>query len=532
MAVGDKIGTYGIWKGEKRGKYDIRNRLNNLTGREWIRLTASVWEFEENHIAGVCANIVKMFTSKLNNHDVLVWGDRFDFFNDQTVKKAYAEIEESAPTFKVQKTLDMPSNFNKKYQLTVAFLNQSILQEAANLTYAEQLAAYKKWLKNDAQQLANCMYQLTESGRYSIVILNEFSIQGRKLNLANNIIHYYLKAGFEYKGKITGFDRKTLAKLPETVIYECEQIIDIHTYILVFYRGAAKAPKLYHQIHLPDRQICNQVNKSTPLKSVLYSKTKLDDIGKKHPATYSYIDIQYLIKKFVGENKKAVIFDPFLGVASTIIAAELTGNIAIGCDLNKEYIELSQIRLQNFNILNFRTVYANGVIENYSKNNHYIIQGDSTVRIQRDDLPNFDYCVTSPPYHNILRNDGKGVRNDNSQFRQGIQYYSEQANDLGNQPSFEQFIALFSQVMTNVYQKLNNHRYCSIVISDFTVDKKEMDVTGETIRMMENIGYIYIGTIILNQSQKVLYPFGYPYKFILNHVNQYILNFKKEEVGT
>ncbi len=525
MNVGDKIGTYGIWKGEKRGKYDTRNRLNNLTGKEWIKLTASVWEFEKDHHAGLCVNIIKMFTNNENQHDVLVYGDSANRLTNETIKKAYAEIEEPPPTISVQKTA-RPVSGSGIYQLTAAFINQDLLGDAVNAAYAEQLRRYKKWLADEARALACGMYAATEINRYSVVILNEFAIRGRKLNISNNIIHYYLEAGFEYKGKIISFDRTQAAaqETPKTG----EQIADIHTYILIFYRGAKKASEPHHQIYIPDRLINNQ-NSASVMKSVLYSKTKLDDIGKKHPATYSYIDIQYLIEKFVGLNRRAVIFDPFLGVASTIIAAELTGNTGIGCDLNEEYIQLSQQRLKNFNIFNFRTVNAGARIRNFSNDTHYIIHGDSSVRVTKTDLPKFDYCVTSPPYHNILRNDGKGVRSDDSQFRQGVQYYSESENDLGNQPTFEGFVALFSEVMAGVYQKLNNHCCCSIVISDFTVDKKETDVTGEIVRMMENIGYVYIGTIILNQPQKVLYPFGYPYKFVLNHVHQYVLNFKKEE---
>ena len=39
---GDQIGKYGIYMGE-RGIYDTRNKLNNLTGKEWIYFTNSVW---------------------------------------------------------------------------------------------------------------------------------------------------------------------------------------------------------------------------------------------------------------------------------------------------------------------------------------------------------------------------------------------------------------------------------------------------------------------------------------------------------
>ena len=52
---------------------------------------------------------------------------------------------------------------------------------------------------------------------------------------------------------------------------------------------------------------------------------------------------------------------------------------------------------------------------------------------------------------------------------------------------------------------------------------------GDVINIIRDIGFIFMGTIILVQDSKVLYPFGYPYQFRINHVHQYILNFLKSE---
>lgn len=40
LKIGDKVGSYGIFKGE-RGIYDVRNQLNELTGKEWVLFTRS-----------------------------------------------------------------------------------------------------------------------------------------------------------------------------------------------------------------------------------------------------------------------------------------------------------------------------------------------------------------------------------------------------------------------------------------------------------------------------------------------------------
>ena len=66
-----------------------------------------------------------------------------------------------------------------------------------------------------------------------------------------------------------------------------------------------------------------------------------------------------------------------------------------------------------------------------------------------------------------------------------------------------------------------------MVVSDFTVNKKETDASGDVIKLMQENGYIFKGKIILIQDQKSIYPFGYPYDYVINHTNQFILNFKK-----
>ena len=83
--------------------------------------------------------------------------------------------------------------------------------------------------------------------------------------------------------------------------------------------------------------------------------------------------------------------------------------------------------------------------------------------------------------------------------------------------------------MFNAYNKLNNKKYCSIVISDFTVDKKEVCVQSDIVNLMTKIGFEFVGTMVLLQDNKPLYPFGYPYAFKINHMHQNIINFRKVE---
>jgi DNA modification methylase len=236
-----------------------------------------------------------------------------------------------------------------------------------------------------------------------------------------------------------------------------------------------------------------------------------------HPAPFLIKDIERMISMFT--KKEMYVLDPFMGSGTTAIASFNLKRKSIGIDLSHEYHDLAVTR---FN--------TKKMVEDIDYS--YIV-GDSLIQI--DNIPMVDYIVTSPPYFNILRNKSQGLRADKSKkgyrngSRQGVEYYSNNSNDLGNLETYGEFLKIFQKIMIKSYNKLKNGKYCSIIISDFTVDKKEISVQSDIVNIMEQIGFIFVGTIALLQDNKPLYPFGYPFKFKINHMHQNIINFLKEE---
>lgn len=254
-------------------------------------------------------------------------------------------------------------------------------------------------------------------------------------------------------------------------------------------------------------------------KSYWFSeKCKDDKIAFGHPAPFLIKDIEKLISFFTKKGMK--VLDPFNGSGTTIVAGSNLKRIVYGIDLNQEYVTLSEERLKEKN--------------RFNQKDYFLYNADSIKKISDFENEFFDYVVTSPPYHNILKNKASGLRSDNSKkgyrngSRQGVDYYSENENDLGNQKTFDDFLNLLSVVMQNIYLKLKEGKYCSIIISDFTVDKKEVCVQACVVKMMQEIGYEFVGTITLLQDNKPLYPFGYPFAYKINHHNQNIINFRKK----
>lgn len=64
-----------------------------------------------------------------------------------------------------------------------------------------------------------------------------------------------------------------------------------------------------------------------------------------HPTEKPVDLMKYLVEKSSGEGD--VIFDPFSGAGSTLIASKSINRNYIGCEINKEYFEIAQKRLDN-----------------------------------------------------------------------------------------------------------------------------------------------------------------------------------------
>ena len=132
--------------------------------------------------------------------------------------------------------------------------------------------------------------------------------------------------------------------------------------------------------------------------------------------TFLIRDVQKLIGMFT--KKGMTVLDPFVGSGTSIIAANQIERFCIGIDLNSDYEILARKRLDELNLSNY----------------NYIV-GDSRDVI--NDIEEVDYIITSPPYHNILKNKSNGIRKNNGKnyrigARDGVEYYSDYENDLGN----------------------------------------------------------------------------------------------------
>lgn len=248
-----------------------------------------------------------------------------------------------------------------------------------------------------------------------------------------------------------------------------------------------------------------------------YSPTAKENIGLKyrkiHPSPKPPALMAEIIEFFTKSDGK--ILDPFCGVGGTLLGAALAGGTrqAVGIELEEKYIEAYQ------KVCNTEAIQMMTMIHDDAQNMlHYPAIADTT----------FDLIIADPPYSDMMNKERTGQRkklyNDSSPMP-----YSSQTADLGNMPLEEFYIAL-RKIMSLCFSRLKNKGYMVVFCKDFQPlpgqpNMLHADVVNELCKIN---GLVYRGMRIWHDQAMSLFPFGYPYSFVMNQIHQYILIFRKE----
>jgi len=227
-------------------------------------------------------------------------------------------------------------------------------------------------------------------------------------------------------------------------------------------------------------------------------KTK-EEKDMKHPASYPVCLCEKLIKTFskTGGN----VLDPFNGTGSSMVATHNLGYSGVGIDLSEEFCKTAKKRIN-------------------SCDNIQIINGDSFKEIEKLPENHFDICITSPPYWDILNM-------KRSADKKEAVNYSSKSNDLGNIPGYTDFISSLGELFMKIRRTLKPNGYCIINIMDLRKKNIFYPLHSDLANEMKRVGYIYDDLIIWDRQQDYnnMRPLGYPYKYRINKVHEYLLIF-------
>ena len=248
-----------------------------------------------------------------------------------------------------------------------------------------------------------------------------------------------------------------------------------------------------------------------------YSPTAKGNIGLKyrkiHPSPKPPALMKEIIEFFTKSDGK--ILDPFCGVGGTLLGATLaSGNReAVGIELEKKYITAYKKVCKTENMPLMPMIHA-----------------DSNNMLQYPEVTGslFDLIIADPPYSDMMAKKRTGQRkklyNDSSPMP-----YSNKKADLGNMQA-ERYFKVLTNIMQLCVSRLKNKGYVVVFCKDFQPQPETPNLLhADVVRELCKIdGLVYRGMRIWHDQAMSLFPFGYPYSFVMNQIHQYILIFRKE----
>jgi DNA modification methylase len=249
-----------------------------------------------------------------------------------------------------------------------------------------------------------------------------------------------------------------------------------------------------------------------------------EELALGHPALFPQALVERLMACFTTQADRLVL-DPFAGVGSTLLAACAAGKHGMGLELSAEFGAVARRRLleAGYRELGAGRRDAGAGSQEQVHPAFTLFQADARFLLDHVSPSSVDFCVTSPPYWDILRQrrtaDGRPVR-----------HYGDSDGDLGAIRDYAVFIDELARVFQGVYQALRPGAYCVVVVMDLRKKSRFFPFHADLANRLQDMGFVYDDLILWDRRQEYnnLRPLGYPYKFRVNKVHEFLLIFQKE----
>lgn len=260
----------------------------------------------------------------------------------------------------------------------------------------------------------------------------------------------------------------------------------------------------------------NKTNSLTGKEWLQNSFSIWRDLGKSdeekklgHPAIFTIKLVSKLIDTFCTPYNGKVM-DCFAGSGTTLIAGLLKGKEVLGFDINPEFKKLFIKRaINSYNI------------PSYGLADKYIVDDSKNISKQVE-AESIDLCITSPPYWDILNRPRTADYKTNKN-------YSSLKSDLGNIEDYSEFLQSLKDIFSEVYKVLKPKCYFIINVMDIRKKDRFYPLHIDTAKVAQEVNFYFEDIIIWDRQTEYsnMRPLGYPYKFIVNKVHEYLLIFRK-----
>jgi DNA modification methylase len=243
-----------------------------------------------------------------------------------------------------------------------------------------------------------------------------------------------------------------------------------------------------------------------------------------HGAVYPLKLAERLIKMYSAEGD--TIFDPFLGIGTTIISAHAHNRHCAGIELNPKFAQLAQQWLNE----------VQGLFKN-----------DKIFKIVNDDCRNMlthirkdkiQLTVTSPPYADFIQKSLKDrttvhktsiIQHENNST---VKQYSDHEHDFGNLP-YKDFLKGIKKILKDNLEVTKPGGYSCWVVKDYRDTKNKIPYIpfhSDLATVGQEAGWLYQDLIVWDQTgHRKAELFGYPSVMYVNQNCSFIVVFRKSK---
>lgn len=233
-----------------------------------------------------------------------------------------------------------------------------------------------------------------------------------------------------------------------------------------------------------------------------------------HPAVFPIGLPKRCIELFT--HRGELVLDPFVGIGTTLVAAQDLDRNAVGFDLKEEYVEFTKKRLRQ---------------QRLTKTVQLAICDDAHNIPQYLDEETVALCVTSPPYAHMLNKPrlNKSMRGDlrENKHYMKVQQYSDDLRDLGTM-DHESYAKALGEIYKGILPLMKPMAHCVINVNDVWWDNKRYPTHIYVTQALEKAGFELRNILIWDKRDLVnnVGIFGWPRNYIkLGATFEYILDF-------
>ncbi|HEY7064781.1 MAG TPA: DNA methyltransferase [Chloroflexota bacterium] len=286
------------------------------------------------------------------------------------------------------------------------------------------------------------------------------------------------------------------------------------------------------------RPLVNRLNDLSPREWIKFQKSWFihnpppREAGVvQHPAKFP----ETLAREFIEFFTKAGewVLDPMVGTGSTLLAAQAAGRPSIGIELAEPYAQLARERLEQAAL----SAQADGAAATAVRRSTgllgappaslpaWLVVADAR-HLAALDLPPIAYCLTSPPYWDMLHR--LGFETQAGRRERGLPVtYSASPHDLGNIADYERFLDELYAVYAAVHAKLRPRAYLTVIVKNVKKGGRVYPLAWDLARRLAMI-YALKDERIWAQDNIRLAPYGLGNAWVSNTHHHYCLTFRKE----